>query len=145
MVDTSSRSLGGREDVLPQLIGARESLLVGGYDADALAQGEGVQLGNVLGAGVVDENGLSGGLGKVLDDLGKSEGGLGGGSEGIDDVVKVNGRVVVVVDGLAARGNVGETQLRGRSPSSEGLELVNEDLADTTGAYFCLALIVVHI
>lgn len=134
MVDTSSRSLGGREDILPQLIGARESLLVGGDDADALAQGEGVQLGNVLGACVVDEDGLGGGLGKVLNDLGKSEGGLGGGSEGIDDIFEVDSRVVVVVEGLAARGNVGETQLRGRPPSSEGLELVNEDLANTTGA-----------
>lgn len=135
MVDTSSRSLSGREDILPQLIGARESLLVGGDDADALAQCEGIQLGDVLGARVVDKNGLGGGLGKVLDDLGKGEGGLGGGSEGIDGVVEVNSRVVVVVEGLAARGDVGETQLRGRLPSSESLELVNEDLADTTGAY----------
>lgn len=99
-----------------------------------MAQGEGVQLGNVLGARVVDEDGLGGGLGKVLNDLGKSERGLGGGTKGIDDIFEVDSRVVVVVEGLAARGNVGETQFRGRLPSSEGLELVNEDLANTTGA-----------
>lgn len=86
--------------------------------------------------GVVDENGLGGGLGQVLNDLSEGERCLCGGPKSLNDVLEVNGGVIVVVESLAAGGNVGEVQLRGWLPSSKGLELVDEGLANASGTCY---------
>ena len=56
--------------------------------------------------------------------------------EGVDGRVQREGRVVVVVKGLAARGDVGEGQFRGRLPNSKSSELIDEALANAAGAWF---------
>lgn len=133
MVNTGARGLGGGENVLPQLVRTRKGLFVGSDDTDTSAQGKRIQLGDILGASVVDQNGLGGGGSEVFDDLGQAQGGLGGGGKGVDDVVQADCRVVFVVKRLAGGGNVGEGQLGRGLASREGLELVDEAFADATG------------
>ena len=134
MVDLGAGGVGSVEDVLPQLVGAGEGLLVGGHDTDTLAKCKRVCLGNILRASVVDENNLGWSGGEVFDNLGQGQRGLGAAAERIDNIAQVNAGVVVVKESLAAGGNVAEAQLGRGSLSSQGLKLCKKALANAAGA-----------
>lgn len=129
VVDLGARLLRSAEDLLPKLVGAREGLLVGSDDADAIAKEEWVGVGDVLGAGVVDEDGLVAGGLEVLDQLGRGEGSLGGGGELGGDIVDGDSGIVRVVDSLLAGADVGEDELGAGSALGERLELAEEALS----------------
>lgn len=138
VVDLGAGGGGGGEDVLPELVAAREGLLVGRDDADAPGEELRVRVGDVLAAGVVDQDGpgAAGGGGEVLGDLGQGEGGAdavglelrGGGGD-------VDGRVVGAVEGLGGGGDVAEDELGVRAALGELLELGEEALSYATGAW----------
>lgn len=77
MENAGSALGGGAEDVLPEFVRAGEGFLVGGNDADAALEEDRVGIGDVLGARVVDENGLVAGGGEVGDQVGEGQRGLG--------------------------------------------------------------------
>jgi len=135
VVDLGTGRRGRREDILPQLVRSREGLFVGSHDRDTLAQEGRVQVRNILRAGVVDEDDRVRRAGEVIDGRRQGVGSLGRGSEGVNGTADVNGRKVVVVQCLAARGDVDEVQLGRRLASSQALELRQEALADAAGAY----------
>lgn len=134
VVDLGAGRGRGDEDVLPQLVGAGEGLLVGGDDAHATAQSLRVAVGDILGAGVVNQDRLGGRVGQVLDDLGQRGRGLGRGGERIEGGLEADFGVVVVEEGLTAGRNVAERQLGRGSSGSESLELAEEALSNAAGA-----------
>jgi len=134
VVDLGAGLLGGAEDIMPQLIRAGESLLVGSHDADTVAEKKRVGVSDILGAGVIDEDGLGAGRFEIFDELGGSKGRLRRGSEGRGDRVEADGGVVLVVESLSAGGDVGENQLGAGLALSELLELADEALSNPAGA-----------
>ena len=86
-------------------------------------------------ASVVDKDDLGGRSGEVINDLGQGQRALGGRGEGVGDIVQIDGRVIVVVESLAAGRNVGKAQLGRRLAGSQRLKLGEEALANAAGAY----------